>query len=357
MKLINLVDELKYAPGIYGYNPIEITEIAKSLKDKLNSAHQAFSSTIDLTTEALTTGSVIQTGAKVLGSLTPFVTGISGAILAGSLIKGSYDIFIKNPEAKKGIWGPQQSIPNGTPQVLKYINSSIFVHHASIAGNYKDAYKKNEFYGVFKNPKQMQKVLETEGCNSEIIIMSVDSAKEHFEHIGHGFFAPGKYLLHPKKLNVLVPFEQYHSTLLKEHDEEFIRFFSSLGAKKIDIQTIEGVAIDGSVVIPGKGKAKAEYENNEKKNKVYEFYPQAISADSVLEDKVWIQDFPKMLTFLETRKSFRLKRFEENLSVDTSFGVDLDVIVQFKGKFDWSKNSSYRYEIEFYSEQELSDAA
>lgn len=163
--------------------------------------------------------------------------------------------------------------------------------------------------------------------------------------------------MHPKKLNVLVPFENFHSIILNEHDEEFVRFFASLGAKKIAIQTIEGVSIDGSGVIPGKVKAKAKYEKKENADKTYEFFPQAINMDSILDDKVWIQDFPKMLTFLETRKCHRLKKFEEAVNIDTSFGVDVDVVLQFDSSFKWNKTSSYRYEIEFYSENELKEAA
>ena len=226
----------------------------------------------------------------------------------------------------------------------------------SIAKKYKDARKKSEFYGAFKNANQMQKVLEADGSNSEIIITSVDTAQQYFGHIGKGVFAPGKYVLHPKKLNVLVPFESFHSIILREHDEEFIRFFASLGAKKIAIQTIEGVSIDGSGVIPGRGKAKAKYKKIEDADKTYEFFPQAIETDSVLKDKVWIQDFPKMLTFLETRKSHRLKRFEETVNIDTSFGIEVEVVLQFNGAFKWNKTSSYRYEVEFYSEKELSGA-
>jgi len=356
MKLIILVDELKYAPGVYGYNPLDITEIEKPIKDNLNSAFQILSSTLGVSAGALTTGTAIQIGTRVLGQFTPIGVGISGAMLAGALLKGSYDTFKKNQEAEKGVWGLQQSFSNENPQILKYLNSSIIVHYSSIAKKYKDARKKSEFYGAFKNANQMQKVLEADGSNSEIIITSVDTAQQYFGHIGKGVFAPGKYVLHPKKLNVLVPFESFHSIILREHDEEFIRFFASLGAKKIAIQTIEGVSIDGSGVIPGRGKAKAKYKKIEDADKTYEFFPQAIETDSVLKDKVWIQDFPKMLTFLETRKSHRLKRFEETVNIDTSFGIEVEVVLQFNGAFKWNKTSSYRYEVEFYSEKELSGA-
>ena len=67
----------------------------------------------------------------------------------------------------------------------------------------------------------MRKVLEADGTNSEIIIMPADVAQKHFKHFGKGIFAPGKYAPHPKKLNVLIPFETYHQYLLKELDEEF----------------------------------------------------------------------------------------------------------------------------------------
>ena len=356
MKLVILVDELKYPPGIYGYKPLDISEIEKPIEGKLKSALSILSSTLGISSGALTLGTAIRIGATTLGRFTPLGMGISGAMLAGALAKGSYDIFKNNQEAKIGVWGLQQFITDETPKFLQYINSSIIMHYDSIAENYKDAYKKTEFYGAFKNTKQMKKILEADGSNSEIIITSVNSAKEYFEHIGQGLFSPGKYLFHPKKLNVLVPFENYYSIILRELDEEFLRFFSSLGAKKITIQTMEGVSIDGSAIVPSRGKAKASYKKIENADKVYEFYPQVIDPDSALKNKVWIQDFPKMQTFFETRKSFRLKYFEETINIDTSFDIDMDILFQFTGKFDWNKTSSYRYEVEFYSEKELSEA-
>ena len=354
MKLIILVDDLKYEPGIYGYNPLDIEKVEGPVKENMSTALKTISSTIGVSAG---TATAIQVGTKVLGRLTPWSAGISGAIFATALIKGSYDAIRINQEAKIGVWGLQQSFTNDTPEILKYLNSSIIVHHSSIAQNYKDAHKKNEFYGAFNNYKQMQKILEADGANSEIIITSIQTAQNCFEHIGKGFFSPGKYILHPKKLNVLVPFENFHSIILNEHDEEFIRFFASLGAKKISIETLEGVSIDGSGVIPARGKAKASYEKTEAADKKYEFFPQEIKTELILDDKVWIQDFPKMLTFLETRTCHRLKKFEEKVNIDTSFGIDVEVVLQFDSSFKWNKTSSYRYEIEFYSEQELKQAA
>jgi len=80
--------------------------------------------------------------------------------------------------------------------------------------------------------------------------MPTDVAQKHFKHSGEGIFAPGKYAPHPKKLNVLIPFETYHQYLLKELDEEFKRFFSCIGAKSILIYSLEGVTIDGNATVP-----------------------------------------------------------------------------------------------------------
>jgi hypothetical protein len=352
MKLVILVDDLKYTPGIYGYNPLDVENIEEPIKDNFNTVLSVLSSAVGVSAG---TSTALSVGTRVLGSLTPWGAGISGALIAGAIAKGSYEVLKKNQDAMQGVWGLQQSIENDTPEILQYLNSSVIVHYSSIAKNYKDAHKKNEFYGAFVSPKQMQKILEADGTNSEIIITSVDTAQHSFDHIGKGFFSPGKYIFHPKKLNVLVPFDSYHSILLNEHDEEFVQFFASLGAKTISINTIEGVTIDGTAVIPARGKGKVKYTNDETADKIYEFFPQTINIDTILDNKVWIQDFPKMLTFLETRKSHRLKKFTESVNINTSFGVDVDVMLQFDSKFTWNKNSSYRYEIEFYSEKELSE--
>jgi len=64
-----------------------------------------------------------------------------------------------------------------------------------------------------------------------------------------------------------------------------------------------------------------------------------------------------MVTLLETRKSFKLKKFEETVNVDTSFDLDVDVMSQFNPDFHWVKTSKYKYEVEFYSRQELEVAA
>lgn len=354
MKLVVLVDELKYPPGIYGYNPLDIEKIKEPIKNNSKSLLNNITPTVGTTAG---TAAAIQIGTRVLGSLTPWGVGVTGAILAATLVKGSYDAIKTNQDAKTGVWGIQQLITNDTPQILDYLKSSIIVHNSSISQNYKDAYQRNEFYGSFSSPKQMQKILEADGSNSEIIITSIDTAQKCFEHIGKGFFSPGKYMLHPKKLNVLVPFNNFHSKLLNEHDEEFVRFFASLGAKSITIKTIEGVSIDGSGVVPGRGKLKAKYDKNEDSDKIYEFFPQKIDIDKILDDKVWVQDFPKMMTFLETRKCHRLKMFEESVNIATSFGVDVDVVLQFNGAFKWKNTSIYKYKIEFYSEKELKEAA
>jgi hypothetical protein len=357
MKLFILVDEMKYECGVYGYKPIELEEVEKPIKEKLSSASQIAKSALGLTSSALTVSTALRVGTSVLGSLTPIGLGISGALLAGTAIKGTYDIFCKNPDAKTGEWGMHQSLKNIESDFSGYLNSSIIIEPNTISGKYKDAYNRPELYGAFAGHKQMQKVLESDGANSEIIIMPTEVAHKHFEHSGNGVFAPGKYAPHPKKLNVLIPFDSYHHHLLMELGEEFKRLFSCLGAKKILIYSLEGVSIDGTGTVPTKGKAKVEYEKTEERKKTYEFFPEQMEFESALKDKVWVQDYPQMFTFLETRKSYKLKKFEETVKVNTSFDVDVNVMRQFNSGFRWEKESKYKYVVEFYSKQELDIAA
>ena len=357
MKLVILVDKLRYDCGVYGYSPIEVEDVEAPIKEKLSSASQIVTSALGLASSSLTKSTALLVGASILGKLTPVGLGVSGALLAANAITGSYDIFNKNPNAKTGEWGLQSSLKNIDSEISGYMTSSIIILHSTVSGRYKDAYNKPEMYGEFKSHKQMRKVLEADGSNSEIIIMPTDIAKKHFAHSGQGTFAPGKYAPHPKKLNVLIPFETYHQYLLKELDEEFKRFFSCLGAKRIFIYSLEGVTIDGNATVPTQWKVTSKFKKTKVNKKEYEFFPEEIEIDTALDNKFWIQDHPQMATFLETRKSFKLKKFEETISVDTSFDLDVDVMNQFNPGFHWVKTSKYKYEVEFYSRQELEVAA
>ena len=55
-KMVILVDELKYPPGIYGYNPLDISELEKPIEGKLKSALSILSSTLGISSGALTLG-------------------------------------------------------------------------------------------------------------------------------------------------------------------------------------------------------------------------------------------------------------------------------------------------------------
>jgi hypothetical protein len=56
MNLVILVDELKYPSGIYGYNPLDISELEKPIERKLKSALSILSSTLGISSGALTLG-------------------------------------------------------------------------------------------------------------------------------------------------------------------------------------------------------------------------------------------------------------------------------------------------------------
>jgi hypothetical protein len=355
MKLFVVVNELKYDPGVYGFKALEEGAMEKSTDDKITTASQTISTLLGVGSGGVAVATALRVGSTVLGSMTPFTLGISGALIAAQLAKGTYDIFAKNPSAKKGEWGLQQSFKRleSDNSFLGYLRDSIVVHTKSLNSNYKDSWSKPELFGALKSAKQLQKVLEADGGNSEIIVVPKEIAKKYFRHSGDGVIAAGKYMPHPKKINALIPFDSYHHHLLKELEEEFISVLAGLGAKKIYIETLEGVTIDGCATVSGRGKAGSKYAASELGKKTYEFFPEECDVENVLNGRVWIQDFPQMMTFVETRKTFRLAKFKESLKVDTSFSTDLEVVCTLNSNLKWEKVSNYLFEVDFFSRNEL----
>ena len=342
MQYFILVDELKYQSGVYGFCSNNLNEISTnhSVLDKIIAAH-SYTMTqelLDLLEPKSREGSLWEKSKAFASSMIP-------GYELGKMFKRAYDAYKNIENEPKSKWKVQKILPPDD-QVIVVIPESISLY-------YNEAYNRPEFFGTFKHAGQLQKVLEADGKNSIISVMPIEKAKESFIPIGGGIFKQGPYLRHPKKKNALVPFESYHSILLKEHDEEFIRLLACLGARTIHIETIEGVAFDGSTVIPARGKLDFKYKRNEKCVKSYDFYPQTADFVMSLKDAVWIQDYPKMLTFLETRKSHRLKSFSEVVDINTSFGVDLDIVLSFDSAFKWVKNSKYKFDVQFYSRDEL----
>ncbi len=207
------------------------------------------------------------------------------------------------------------------------------------------------FCGAFSSDAQLQAVLAEDGGNSRIHIFNRGYARSLFWRHGGGILEDGVYLLHPKRENVLVPFRSFHTDMLQEMTREVRVVMGRIGARKLVVETVEGVTFSGSVVsrVPLKsGGVEVEAKENAERRMTYEWGSPTFEPERALEDCVWIRDNAGAMTIVDQRRTSNLVRFEEFSRVDTSFRVGLDLMKLFEAKFAWASTSTYRYAVDFF---------
>lgn len=213
-------------------------------------------------------------------------------------------------------------------------------------------YSSKLFQGSFTSDEQLMGVLRGDGGNSRIHVMNRDCARRHLRRIGGGILEDGVYVLHPKRDDTLVPLRTYHTDLLQEMAREIRTAMSLLGAKRLSIETIEGVSFGGKVVsrVPLKsGAVAADAELNRERFVSFEWASPTFDPDAALENCVWIQDNASAMTIVDQRRRTDLTRFEEYSNVDTSFKLSIDLMKLFQTDFAWKSSSTYKYVIEFFA--------
>lgn len=207
------------------------------------------------------------------------------------------------------------------------------------------------FCGAFGSEEQLRAILAAEGGNSRIHIFNRDVARGLFKRHGGGILEDGAYLLHPKRDNVLVPFRTFHTDMLQEMTREVRVVMGRIGARKLVVETVEGVTFSGSVVsrVPLKsGGVEVEAKENAERRMTYEWGSPTFEPERALEDCVWIRDNAGAMTIVDQRRTSDLVRFEEFSNVDTSFRVGLELMKLFEAKFAWASTSTYRYAVDFF---------
>ena len=205
--------------------------------------------------------------------------------------------------------------------------------------------------GAFEKQEQLEAVLNSNGGNSKIHIVSRSAARECFCRHGGGVLEEGVFVLHPKRDDTLVPFSTFHSDMLQEMTREVRVVMGRIGAKRLTVETVDGVSFSGAVVskVPGKsGSVETEGQQRAERKLQYEWGSPTFEPERALQDCVWIHDNAGAMTIVDQRRTSDLIRFEEFSRVDTSFRVSVDLLKLFKANFEWASESTYRYDVEFF---------
>ena len=201
-------------------------------------------------------------------------------------------------------------------------------------------------------PSQLLDAFAVQRGVQAVHLVDQKRARARLTRQGGGIIEDGLYALHPKRRGVLVPLVTYHAELLGEMQREARVVLGRLGAKRLEIETVEGVGADGRLVIEtadGPPKATAKAARASRRKVVYEWETPTFSPDDSLRDTVMIWDNTGVMTLVDQRKSSNLTRYEEYSQIDTSFGFDLGLMEIFSGGFQWASQSTYRYDVEFFS--------
>src|SRR5205807_755420 len=118
-------------------------------------------------------------------------------------------------------------------------------------------------------------------------------ARGQFRRHGGGILEDGIYVFRPKRDSVLVPFDRFHHEMLQEMTREAHVVMGRIGAKRLVVETIEGVAFGGSIVsrVPGKsGSLTANFEQDQERAVTFAWGSPTFEPEEALRDCVWIQD-------------------------------------------------------------------
>lgn len=208
------------------------------------------------------------------------------------------------------------------------------------------------FCGAFPTIEHLNAVLDQDGRNSRIHIFNRGVAQGLFKRHGGGILEDGVYLIHPKRDDVLVPFRTFHSDMLQEMTREVRVVMGRIGARRLEVETVEGVTFSGSVVsrIPLKsGGVEMEAKEKAERRMTYEWGSPTFEPERALEDCVWIRDNAGAMTIVDQRRTSDLSHFDEFSRVDTSFSVGINLMKLFETNFAWASTSTYRYSVDFFS--------
>jgi len=201
---------------------------------------------------------------------------------------------------------------------------------------------------------------EENGCE-RLHLFDLDRAQEHFTMHGGGEIEENVYVLHPKDGSVLVPIATYHENLLAELDQEFVVALGKLGAKSLTIETVAGMtcSLGADTKISKKMKKKkpasgsARYEKGEKKETKVRWGSPTYDPDHAMDGCCLVQDKIGRKTLLQLRKTSDVVTYEKNYSIDTTFGVGVEVVQLIDASFKWEGKTQYKLVGEFFSKKEI----
>ena len=205
--------------------------------------------------------------------------------------------------------------------------------------------------GHFKTRAQVEAVQSANGKTSRIHVFARAAARDTFQRHGGGILEDGLYILHPKREGVLVPFASFHTDMLQEMAREVRVVMGRIGAKRLVIETVEGMTLSGQVVsrVPAKsGFFGMKATEQVARSVSYSWDPPTFDFEHALDDCVWIRDNASVMTLVDQRRTSSLVQYREFSRVDTTFQVGIDVMQLFKTNFEWASESTYEYIVDFF---------
>lgn len=234
---------------------------------------------------------------------------------------------------------------------------AIYIPSSGLLKKYSD-YNDAIFHGLFKDKSLLQNVMESEGGNSELVILDQDLANKTFKHAGAGRFSLGLYCPHPKDVEVLLPIESYSDYLKNELHAEWVSLFESLGAKTIiiaDATEVKGevktTAVGAAGAIAAEMKAAYGHSNVEESH----FSTGVFDPVRAKTARRWLGDHPAVLSIMEGRIQGNQLSWRKSIKVDVSFSASVNLICaagKGDGEFKATLHRNYDFYVEFYPKAE-----
>lgn len=231
----------------------------------------------------------------------------------------------------------------------------IIIKNSSLDNNYNIDGDKEILYGLFDNiqissNKAFEKIMKSNGGSTLLIIEKEIANKEYKHYGGSGYFSSGLYTLHPKDNKILIPIKNANDIIGSFILEETIRAYEALGAKSILIEDIT----EREANIGGKKEnisAKANMNAEKKVLRRKEFGAGTFSPERALNDKLFIYDFPNIMSVIEARIHGNQLKEEFTESINLGAGLDIGVLNLFNANLDLKYERIWHFDVEFYNKE------
>ncbi|KNB62033.1 MULTISPECIES: hypothetical protein [Chryseobacterium] len=238
----------------------------------------------------------------------------------------------------------------------KIQGKKILIFKDSLLDNNYNIDKENDlFYGFFSNTNgkkiSFEKIMKSYGGATMSIVERNSVNKIHFGGVD-GKFSYGIYCEHPKNSEVLLPLNNTAEIIERIILEEIISAYEALGAKRIKIFDVSHFSNDLKAS-RRLFSISSEYNSNSLVLREKEFGKGTFDPDRAKKDKVFIFDYPNVITTINARiyGNQILEKFTEQ--IDLSGGLEIDLLSMFSLSNNFNYKRHWQFEVEFYDKNDF----